>query len=65
MLIENLNDNWKMRSMSSKEYMDAYVPGSVYSDLLKNNKMNDPYYRDNELSALKLMDKDYEYIKQL
>lgn len=63
MLIKKLNDNWKMRSMSSKEYMNAYVPGSVYSDLLKNHKMEDPYYRDNEMKALKLMDEDYEYMK--
>ena len=63
MIIKKLNDNWKMRSMSSKEYMKAYVPGSVYSDLLKNHKMEDPYYRDNEMKALKLMDEDYEYIK--
>lgn len=64
MFIKKLNDNWKMRSMSSKKYMKAYVPGSVYSDLLKNNKMEDPYYRDNEIKALKLMDEDYEYIKR-
>ncbi len=62
MLIQRLNDNWKMKSMSDEQYIDASVPGSVYSDLLKNNKMEDPYYRDNELKALKLMESDYEYI---
>ena len=61
MLIEKLNDGFKMRTMSDEEFMNASVPGSVYSDLLKNHKMEDPYYRDNELKALKLMEQDYEY----
>lgn len=61
MLIEKLNGIWQMRSIGEEDYIDAFVPGSVYNDLLKNNKMENPYYRDNELKALKLMDKDYEY----
>lgn len=61
MFIEKLNDYWQMRSIGDEEYICASVPGSVYNDLLKNYKMEDPYYRDNELKALKLMDKDYEY----
>jgi beta-mannosidase len=61
MLTQKLNDNWQMRSTSENEYISATVPGSVYNDLIKNNKMEDPYYRDNELKALKLMDEDYEY----
>ena len=44
------------------DFIPALVPGSVYHDLLQNGKMEDPYYRDNELEALKLMDQDYEYI---
>jgi beta-mannosidase len=63
MIIVKLNDGWKMQSMSEQEFMNASVPGSVYSDLLKNNKMEDPYYRDNELKALKLMEQNYEYIR--
>lgn len=42
--------------------MEAAVPGSVYNDLLSNGVMEDPYYRDNEMQALKLMDSDYEYV---
>ena len=30
------------------------IPGSVYSFLLENKLMEDPYYRINELEALKL-----------
>ncbi|MEG1271539.1 MAG: glycoside hydrolase family 2 protein, partial [Ruthenibacterium sp.] len=33
----------------------------VYSDLLRNHKMKDPFYRDNEMDACRLMDCDYIY----
>ena len=37
----------------------ATIPGSVYSCLLENSLMPDPYWRDNELDALKLMENDF------
>jgi beta-mannosidase len=37
------------------------VPGSVYNDLLNAGRMEDPYWRDNEMKALALMDEDYRY----
>ena len=52
---------WQLRMNNSEEWMDAAVPGSVYQALLDNDKMEDPYYRDNELGALKLMDNDFTY----
>ena len=39
----------------------ATVPGSVYNDLLAAGKIPDPFYRDNENEALKLMDHDFLY----
>ncbi len=42
-------------------FIPATVPGSVYSDLLKAGKMEDPYWRDNENEALELMKNDFEY----
>lgn len=57
----NVHENWKMRVMGSDEWLPAAVPGSVYGDLLKNRRMEDPYFRDNELKALALMENDYEY----
>ena len=41
--------------------IDAQVPGSVYSDLLRNKKMEDPFWRDNEDAAFSLMENDYEF----
>ena len=39
----------------------AQVPGSVYHDLLTAGEIPDPFYRDNENEALKLMDNDFVY----
>lgn len=39
------------------------IPGSVYSFLLSNRLMEDPYYRQNEYSALRLMDHDYTFYR--
>lgn len=61
MLKTNLHENWKMKRVGDSKEFAAVVPGSVYNDLLLNNQMEDPYYRDNEMKALKLMDYDYEY----
>ena len=39
------------------------VPGSVYSFLLASGQMQDPYYRENELRALTLMEQDFTFQK--
>lgn len=62
MIEKSLNGKWKMRQVGSQEWLEANVPGTVYADLILNKKMEDPYYRDNELKSLKLMDYDYEYV---
>lgn len=57
----SLNSNWVMNPVGSDDLIPATVPGSVYGDLLASGKMENPYWKDNEISALKLMDFDYEY----
>nr|AHF25196.1 beta-mannosidase [uncultured bacterium Contig1578] len=39
----------------------ATVPGSVYGDLLAAGLLADPYWRDNEDAALRLMEHDFAY----
>lgn len=56
-----LHENWKMHRVGESQWIDGVVPGSVYGDLLKNGKMENPFWKDNEDEALKLMDYDYEY----
>lgn len=61
MIAVKLHDGWKMHKAGSEDYLDAVVPGSVYNDLLLNGRMEDPYYRDNEMKALELMEDIYMY----
>lgn len=61
MITRYLHDNWEMRRTDQDKWYKATVPGTVYTDLLDNGLMEDPYYRDNEDKALRLMDYDYEY----
>ena len=61
MITVSLNQNWTMKERSWDEYVPASVPGDLYTDLLNNRKIEDPYYRDNELEALKLSENEYEY----
>ena len=67
----DLCGEWKLRILGENvygigpEFMPARVPGSVYGTLLELGKMPDPYYRDNELTALRLMENDFEYVRSL
>ena len=61
-----INENWKFKVLGDNVYdaNDVYetsVPASAYSVLLDAGVMPDPYYRDNELTALKLMENDFEF----
>ncbi len=60
-----LSKNWTLTILGDNVYhigadpLPASIPGSVYSCLLENKRMPDPYWRDNELDALKLMENDF------
>lgn len=62
MIRQILDGSWKMRR-TREEFQDAVVPGTVYTDLLRNHNMEDPFWKDNEVQALALMEDDYEYEK--
>ena len=60
----SLNGPWQLRVLGwNKEPVAATVPGSVYHDLLTAGEIPDPFYRDNEMEALKLMDNDFSYTR--
>ena len=50
---------WQMRELGSTTWLDAVVPGTVYTDLLRNGRMDDPFWKDNEDRICALMEKDY------
>ena len=52
---------WQMRELGSTAWQEAVVPGTVYTDLLRNGKMEDPFWKDNEDKICAIMEKDYEY----
>lgn len=57
----NLNGEWQFKNVNDSEYSSAVVPGSLYNDLLLNNKIPDPFYRDNEDAVFEYNNFDYEY----
>ena len=55
----NLNGTWQMKGNGF--CCSGSIPGSVYSFLLENELLDDPFYRDNELKALALMEHPYDF----
>ncbi len=58
----SLNGRWNLDVPGTLfQNVPAAVPGSVYHDLLTAGLIPDPFYRDNEMEALKLMENDFVY----
>lgn len=58
-----LNGEWQFRQCGHQEWLTAQVPGCNFTDLLRNQQINDPFYR-NEESQLQWIEKyDWEYAK--
>lgn len=43
-----LTENWEFKNNLSNQWYPAQVPGSIHSDLFKNNLIPDPYFEKNE-----------------
>ena len=56
-----LHENWQLCNIRQLDWIPAQVPGDIYAALLKNGKMPDPFFGDNEYQAKALMEEDYEY----
>jgi beta-mannosidase len=56
-----ISSGWSFRQADKDEWLPASVPGCVHTDLLKNGKIEDPFYRLNEHN-LQWIDKvNWEY----
>lgn len=55
----SLNGIWKMKGAGYE--CDGTIPGSVYSFLLDKGLMEDPFFRQNELEAQKLLDNEFVF----
>ncbi len=58
-----LDGAWRMGAVGEDWEIDGVVPGSVYMDLLAAGRLQDPFFRENELVAFALMEKDYRYCR--
>ena len=60
-VIIELNKDWQFKQVNDTSWIEAKVPGTVHTDLLVNNIIDDPFYRLNE-KQLQWIDKnDWEY----
>ncbi|WP_319500509.1 glycoside hydrolase family 2 protein [uncultured Draconibacterium sp.] len=61
MIQKELNTNWTFNQVGENEWLPATVPGTVHTDLLANEKIEDPFYRLNELDQQWIDKVDWEY----
>ncbi len=63
MNIQNLNKKWFMEWNNTLLETDG-VPCSMYSTLIKHHILDDPYYRENEKTAMEYSRNDYVFVKK-
>ena len=55
--VRQLNENWRFRQGRSDIWYPAVVPGTVHTDLMANEIIDDPFFRLNE-RAVQWVDKE-------
>lgn len=61
--IFSLNGNWEFKQMDQSHWLPAQVPGCVHLDLMRNKRIPDPFFRDNESKLFWISEKEWEYKK--
>ena len=56
-----LNDGWRFRQGRSEIWYPATVPGTVHTDLMENELIEDPFFRLNERSVQWIDKEDWMY----
>jgi beta-mannosidase len=56
-----LNGAWQFRQQGEQQWLPATVPGCNFTDLLANQRIEDPFYRDNETSLQWIERQDWHY----
>lgn len=59
----DLNDNWQFSRQGQNDWAPAEVPGTVHTDLLRNELIDDPFYRINEKKQQWIDKEDWVYRK--
>lgn len=60
----SLCGQWQMHAAGEQTLHAVNIPGSVYSALLGDQSIEDPFYRENELEAFELLKKDYVFARR-
>ena len=60
-IITALDSNWSFRTINSKTSHPATVPGNIYSDLIDNSIIEDPFIGDNEFKLHWVSDSTWIY----
>ena len=57
----SLDTNWSFRSLNSNDWYPATVPGNIYSDLIDNKLIEDPFIGANETKVQWVADSTWVY----
>ena len=57
----NLNSDWFFLNEDDSLWLPATVPGTIHTDLINNNIIDDPFYRLNEHNVQWIDKKDWRY----
>jgi len=57
----SLNGAWQVKQQGADDLFTGQVPGIIHTDLLAAGRVDDPYYRDNEMAQQWIAEKDWVY----
>jgi beta-mannosidase len=60
-ITQQLNNNWAFSKNTENKFYKANIPGCVHTDLMANNLIPDPFYRDNETKVQWVNTTDWQY----
>ncbi|WP_199139327.1 beta-mannosidase [Pedobacter sp. ASV12] len=60
-IVQKLNANWQFQEQDEAKWYPAKVPGEVHTDLLRNQLIHDPFYRDNEKKVQWVERENWDY----
>ncbi|MDA3798021.1 MAG: hypothetical protein PF692_02960 [Kiritimatiellae bacterium] len=63
-IIDLGGSDWSLQKKGDKDITKATVPGCVHTDLLSAEKIEDPFYRDNELKLMWIGKSDWVYTRK-
>ncbi len=59
-----IDSDWTFKSLAENRWQEATVPGNVYSDLIQNNMIPNPFVAQNELKVQWVAENEWEYKTQ-